>query len=329
MAAQLVVEETSEQFAFRHALTRQAVYAGLLGRERRALHRTVGEASEHVYGRDLDAQAGNLAYHFYEAGEWAKTLAYAPRAAVQQFTRALVAARHLPEAPPSAYLYRARGLAYDTLGEFEQARTDLETALALVQAGENRSAEWQALLDLGQLWASRNYAQTGDYFHRALALARTLADPTLFARTLNRVGNWHLNVEQAPDAVRCHHEALALFQTLDDRRGVAQTFDFLGMASLLGGNPMHGAAYLQQAIALYQALDDRQGVAASLTTLSICGVSYTTEVVMPAAVRAAECSHYSERAQGITHEIGWRAGKPRPWSFQASRWAPKGNTARQ
>ena len=47
IAAQLVVEETSEQFAFRHALTRQAVYAGLLGRERRVLHRMIGEAGEH------------------------------------------------------------------------------------------------------------------------------------------------------------------------------------------------------------------------------------------------------------------------------------------
>src|SRR6266516_2582211 len=38
IAAQLVVEESAEQFAFRHALTRQAVYAQLLARERNALH---------------------------------------------------------------------------------------------------------------------------------------------------------------------------------------------------------------------------------------------------------------------------------------------------
>src|SRR5262249_12282949 len=35
IAAQLVVEESADRFAFRHALTRQAVYAGLLARERR------------------------------------------------------------------------------------------------------------------------------------------------------------------------------------------------------------------------------------------------------------------------------------------------------
>ena len=38
MAAQLVHEESADQFAFRHELTRQAVVAGLLARERRSLH---------------------------------------------------------------------------------------------------------------------------------------------------------------------------------------------------------------------------------------------------------------------------------------------------
>ncbi len=37
IAVQLVIEESVEQFAFRHALTQQAIAAGLLARERRAL----------------------------------------------------------------------------------------------------------------------------------------------------------------------------------------------------------------------------------------------------------------------------------------------------
>lgn len=52
VAAQLVVEESADNFAFRHALTRQAVYGALLGRERQILHRTIGAAMERRYGRD-------------------------------------------------------------------------------------------------------------------------------------------------------------------------------------------------------------------------------------------------------------------------------------
>ncbi len=39
IAVQLVIEESAEQFAFRHALTRQAISAGLLARERRCRRR--------------------------------------------------------------------------------------------------------------------------------------------------------------------------------------------------------------------------------------------------------------------------------------------------
>ena len=105
IAAQLVVEESAEQFAFRHALTRQAISTQLLARERQALHRVIAEAMESLYAPTLEAHLVDLASHFYEAGEWAKALAYgwqagekalrmyAPQAATEQLTRALSAAR--------------------------------------------------------------------------------------------------------------------------------------------------------------------------------------------------------------------------------------------
>src|SRR5581483_91460 len=62
LANQLVVEVSAEQFAFRHALTQQAVYAGLLARERRLLHRTLAEAIEQLYASTpvLDAHLEDL-----------------------------------------------------------------------------------------------------------------------------------------------------------------------------------------------------------------------------------------------------------------------------
>jgi predicted ATPase len=55
IAAQLVVEESEEQFAFRHALTRQAMYRQLLLRERRVLHRTIAETMEQLYAPALES----------------------------------------------------------------------------------------------------------------------------------------------------------------------------------------------------------------------------------------------------------------------------------
>jgi predicted ATPase len=152
MAAQLVVEESEEEFAFRHALTRQAIYADLLVRERKTLHRTVAETMERLYSPTLDAHLADLAAHFYEAGAWEKALEYgqrageqaqalyAPQAATLHFTRALDAASHVSLTPPES-LYRARGLAYETLGEFERARADHETALQMAHLAGDRYGE--------------------------------------------------------------------------------------------------------------------------------------------------------------------------------------------
>src|SRR5207248_6910642 len=130
IAAQLVVEESVDQFAFRHALTRQAVSAQLLGRERKALHRTIAETFERLYASSIEAHLADLAVHFSEAGAWEQALEYsqrageqaqalyAPQAATLHFTRALDAARHVSLTPPAS-VYRARGLAYETLGDFE------------------------------------------------------------------------------------------------------------------------------------------------------------------------------------------------------------------
>ncbi|MEZ4869373.1 MAG: AAA family ATPase [Caldilineaceae bacterium] len=348
VAAQLVVEESADHamgarnhhFAFRHALTRQAVYRALLGRERQILHRTIGAAIEQSYGgahaavtsAGALAQVADLAYHFYEAGDWQKALTYgwqagamaqtlyAPRAALEQFTRALTAAQRLsqvePKPPARTALYRLRGLAYETVGEFEHAHSDLTTALELAQAATDRLGEWQLLLDLGQLWAAHNYAQTGDYLQQALVLARTrdtqqgavAHQPAPLAHTLNRLGNWYLNVGQPQEALRCHQEALAIFQELHNVPGLAQTFDHLGLMVYLGGNPVQGAIYLRQAIAHFQTLQERQSLASSLTTLAICGPGYSTDSVVPAALSVAEAAGSIAQALEITEAIGWRAG---------------------
>src|SRR6266700_4242122 len=318
MSAQLVIEESAEQFAFRHALTQQAIYTELLVRERKALHRTIAETMESLYEGALEAHLADLAYHFSEAGVFEKALLYAqqagetaqrlyaPRAAIEQYTRALDAASYLALAPRAA-LYHARGQAYETLGEFEQARHDYEQALGAGREAHDDVAEWQSLLDLGALWAERDYQQTGVYFRRAIERARAIADPKLLAHSLNRLGNWYLNVGQPNEALRYHQEALATFQTLSDRRGKAATLDLLGMASLLGGDLLQSAAYYEQAIALLRELDERERLPSSLANLMLCGGIYQTETLVPAAVDFAESLQQGELALLIAGEIGLRS----------------------
>jgi len=319
VSAQLVVEVSTEQFAFRHALTRRAIYTQLLARERSILHRTIAETMEQLPTTTLDAHLEDLAYHFYRARDWQKSLDYAQRAgekalrfyahraAIDYFTWALDAFAHLSQTPAPAN-YRARGQAYETLGEFDQAQHDYTRALEVAREIHDLTAEWQSAIDLGFLWAERDYTQAEAWFRQALVLAQSLNDPALHARSLNRIGNWHLNVEQPNEALRYHHEALAVFRELHDESGITETLDLLGMANYLGGDLIQGTVYYQQAIALFSKSGNRQGFTSSLATLALRGPTFQTDAMVTAA-SLSEARHDAEQALSIAREIGHRSSE--------------------
>ena len=173
IAAQLVVEESADHFVFRHALTREAIYTTLLLRERQALHRQAGEATERLYASSIDPYFADLSYHYYIAGEWEKALHYSQQAgdrarrlysqreAIVYYSRALVAARQLSIAVDTELL-SARGQAYGILGDFRSALDDFEQALKIAREQQNGKAEWRALNDLGSFWTGRNYQRAGE-----------------------------------------------------------------------------------------------------------------------------------------------------------------------
>jgi predicted ATPase/DNA-binding CsgD family transcriptional regulator len=319
VSAQLVVEESADQFAFRHALTRQAIYTQLLTRERSTLHRTIAETMEQQPSITPDLHLEDLAYHFYQARHWQKAVDYAQRAgekalglyahraAIGYFTWALEAIDHLT-LPPTPALYRARGQAYEKLGEFEHAQHDYTQALDAAREKNNRADEWQSAIDLGLLWAWRDYAQAERWLRQALILSQSLDDPVLHARSLNRIGNWHLNVEQPHEALRHHREALAIFQQLHDSRGIAETLDLLGMTSYLGGDLIGGTAYYQQAIVLFDKLGNREGLTSSLATLTMRASTYHSDALI-AVASLAEVLPDAERAVKVAREIGQRSAE--------------------
>jgi DNA-binding CsgD family transcriptional regulator len=338
IAAQLFIEESADQFAFRHALTREAVYAALLRRERKALHQKIAETLERVYAEALDAHAADLAYHSYAAGMWAKALTYSRRAgehaqalfapyeAIEQFTRALEAARQMSLPPPTEIL-RGRGQAYEMTGNFERARDDYEAALSAAKEAHDGPAEWQGLIDLGFLWTARDYAKTGEYFQRALELARALDEPATIGHSLNRLGNWYANVEQPEAGLRYHQEALELFQSRNDPRGLGETLDLLGMSSQLNSDLLQSHQFYQRAIALWRALSDRRGLASSLASLPLCAAIYLKNSDVP-AISLAEATRWSEEAIQIAREIGWRAGEAYAELMLAMGLGPQGEYAR-
>jgi ATP/maltotriose-dependent transcriptional regulator MalT len=316
VAAQLVLEETADQFAFRHPLTRQAVYSELLTGERRTLHRSIAETIEQrvLLSSILDAQLVDLAYHFFEGEVWSKAVEYgqragertlhlyAPHAAVEHFTQVLYATSQM-KIEPEANIYQLRGQAYAILGEFEQARRDYAQALRIAQETQDRLLEWQCLLALGYLWAGRDYMQAGTWFREALTLASTLDDPAFHARSLNRLGNWLVNTGQPEEGLRAHREALALFETMEDRQGMAETLDLLGQAHGLHNDLITSVKEFGQAIDLFRALNYTQSLVSSLTSRAVYAGPNLAETTLSALLTRDECLRDTTEAIQLARRI--------------------------
>ncbi len=199
---------------------------------------------------------------------------------------------------------------------FDLALVDLEEALELARplmdmpvtpdAHATWQQAWQLLIDLGFLWASRDYARAGDYYQQALALAQRWEDPTILAHTYNRVGNWHLNRGECAAALAAHRQALSIFEAQQDRHALAQTYDLLGMACGQFGDPA-GIAYYERAAAMMREVDDRIGLIFALAVLGPYRTyfSRTGEFASQAAQGAREFAE----AQALAQRMDFQAGE--------------------
>jgi tetratricopeptide (TPR) repeat protein len=319
---QLIYEESAEHFSFRHALTREAIYTELLGRERQRLHLAVAETIERLAQGSTDHHAGDLAYHFEEAAVWAKALGYAiqageraeslfaPQAAADHFTRALRAAEQA-SVRLGPTLYRKRGLAYATLGQYDLAHRDFETMLELVRAKRDRYLEWEALLDLGGLWTGREYDRAGAFFQQAFDLARDMGEPPAVARSLLQLGNWQANVERVDEARESLTMALAMFEDLNDQPGRAEALDLLGVVADASGDLRQMTEYYGQASQLYQALDDRKGFVSAYANVAAAAGGYTLfeTISLRGGVTVPEAEAAGERVVRLARDIDWRSGE--------------------
>jgi adenylate cyclase len=303
------------RFKFSHVIVQNYLYQQLGLGERRLLHGKVAAALESCYGQRADEFAVQLAHHHDRAGHDGCALHYFIRAAENaqrvyanneaytHYTRAIeVAERVSLEAVSLAKLYRGRGLACERLGEFQGARADHEAILRIARAAGERCAEWRALLDLGRLWASRDYGLARDYFEQALALARRMDDAAILAGSLNWMGNWHANAEDPLKAIEHHQAALEIVEQLGCQQDLANTLDLLGLAQLLGADLTASVRTYDRAIALCRELDDRPRLVTGLIARSVSVSLLMMLASVPATAPSDALDGFGE-AMRIAREI--------------------------
>ncbi len=215
------------EYTFKHALTHEVTYAGVLHERQRALHARLTEAIERLATGRLAEQAERLAHHALRGELWEKAVAYfrqaglramgraANREAVAHLEQALEALRRLPETRQTAEL------AIDI-------RLDLRNAL----------------LPLG------DRARIGEHLQEAERLTRTLGDRQRLARIATFMVIQNLGGGDYAEAVRFGHEALEIGRTLGDRAIEVVATSFLGMAHVTQGAFTDAVAVLEGNLAL-------------------------------------------------------------------------------
>jgi class 3 adenylate cyclase/tetratricopeptide (TPR) repeat protein len=215
------------EYTFKHALTHEVAYQGLLHDRQRALHARITEAIERLSTERVAEQAERLAYHALRGELWEKAVAYLRQAGLRAMARAAYreAIAHLEQA----------------LGALRRLPETRETTELTIDI---RLDLWAALVPLG------DWARTGEHLHEAEGLARTLGDQHRLGRIAHFMVIQCLNTGDYNKAVRFGREALSIARTLGDRSIEVVATSNLGVTHLARGEFSEAAAFLERNVAL-------------------------------------------------------------------------------
>jgi len=196
------------EYTFKHVLTQEVAYAGLLHEHRRALHARIVEGIESLYADHLGEHIERLAQHAYRGAVWSKAAGYGRQAGVKSFARsayreavvcyeqALQALDRLPQNRET--LERRIDLRFDLrnallpLGEHERYFGHLKLAEASAQALDDQERLGTvAAYICAYLYLMGDQAGSLESGERALAIAERLCDSRLRVRVTTWLGQAH------------------------------------------------------------------------------------------------------------------------------------------
>jgi class 3 adenylate cyclase len=214
------------EYDFKHVLVRDAAYATLLHRRRRALHRRVAETVEQLYPERVPELHAVLAYHYERAEVWRRACEHARaaaesardgcanREAIESYTLALRMADRAGFDPSEhGALFEGRGAVHERVGDFESARGDYETALTLAGPADatTRIRLLGALGPIGRVRRARGDLAGALADHQEmLAIARDVGSAVWTVEALANVAFGQLALGSLEAARVASNEAIAL-----------------------------------------------------------------------------------------------------------------------
>jgi class 3 adenylate cyclase/tetratricopeptide (TPR) repeat protein len=302
------------EYIFKHHLTQEAAYGGLLNRERRIYHRQVAEAIERLFPDRVEEQVGLLAHHWERAGETERAIDYLRRAGEQ-------AAAHYANEEALDYLTRALDLTpeedltgryglllaregiHDLLGERKAQSQDLTGLDNLVERlTDDEKRAKVALRRANHAWITGDYPTAATAAQAAIDLAQAAQESDPWSVECEAEGyRWWgvlLRIQGDDESAWARLEqALALAKSASLHHLEADILISLsGMARKRYGLA-EARTYCKRALRIYRDIGDRQDESRVLNYLGAYADSQGDH---------AEAKSYYEQAQRTFREIGDR-----------------------
>jgi tetratricopeptide (TPR) repeat protein len=215
------------EYTFKHALTHEVAYGGLLHDRQRALHARIAEAIERLAPERVAEHAERLAHHALRGELWEKAVAYLRQAGLRAM---------------------ARAACREAIAHLEQALAALRR---LPETRETTELTIDIHIDLrNALSPLADRARMGEHLHEAEVLARTLGEQHRLARIATFMANQCLATGDYAEAVRFGQEALRIARTLGDRSIEVLATSVLGYTHTARGEFSDAATFLERNVAL-------------------------------------------------------------------------------
>jgi predicted ATPase/class 3 adenylate cyclase len=323
-------------YSFKHALTHDVTYGGLLQERRRALHARIVDAIEKLYQERLGGETERLAHHAVRGEVWEKALHYgrhggdrgaerrAYREAIAGYDQALEALSHLPETADAGVLSIdlrcSVALMLNFHGEYQKSLTRLGEAETLARRLDNRALLGRVLSvmsytrrELGDLDGAIAAGRQGREIAAALSDANQQATAAYrLAQAYYASGDFGL----AAELLRANVEALSLGVPDGSWEIASLSRAWLARVTSSLGEFAEGSRYGEEGLQL--AMEEGRGEA-PIIARGCLGILYLAKGDLEAAVRlleagralcrAADNRNWSEIIAGALGEAYGHAGR--------------------
>ena len=241
------------EYVFRHAILRDVTYDTVIPRQRRALHKLVGDWLIEVGGERAGEHTLLVAEHYSRAEE------------------ASLAAAQLAKAGERAM----------QLATYEEAATLLHRAHEILTGSEHTVQRLGIEVLRANLESIRgHYPKAAEILKSALEEARTTGDASLLANILGQLGRVAMWQGDEVTMVKYVGEALDLSRKLGDKGALVFNLRQMGNA-VVQTNPREARKYHEESVQLARQVGDKYSEAHGLNSL---GIAYQLEGDMEMAM---------------------------------------------